>query len=45
MTARAASDAGGELVVASTLELTEHVVDANVPPLPANASRCRSDQL
>lgn len=41
MSVRAESDVDGKLVAASTLELTEHVDNATVQPLPSSC--CRGD--
>lgn len=42
MSVRAGRDAGGELVVASTRELTEQVNDATVPTVPVAAGVIRA---
>ena len=42
---RAGSDAGGELLVAPTLELTERVDDATVRPVPVAAGMIRISRL
>ena len=45
MSVRAESDAGGELLVAPTLALTERVDDATVPPVPVVADVIRISRL
>ena len=45
MSVRAGSDADGELLVAPTLELTERVDDATVPPVPVAAGVIRISRL